>query len=152
MKPEHRADSAQNYLDAQSDLTEDQRKEIAKEALDVMSIFADKVFISGSLAEVDVADYRNGGTIPRRIDRLVVTDHEVLIVDYKTDREPPDKVEDVPRRHLSQMATYRTFLQEIYPDRPVRCALLWTHEPHLMTLPDDLLDAALRDAGISASA
>jgi ATP-dependent helicase/nuclease subunit A len=38
------------------------------------------------------------------------------------------------------MAAYRAAMQAIYPDRPVRCALLWTDGPQLMVLDDALLD------------
>jgi ATP-dependent helicase/nuclease subunit A len=38
------------------------------------------------------------------------------------------------------MAAYPAVLQAIYPDRPVRCVLLWTEAPRLMPLPDELLD------------
>jgi ATP-dependent helicase/nuclease subunit A len=43
------------------------------------------------------------------------------------------------------MAVYRGLLAQLYPDRPVRCALLWTDGPFLMELPTDRLDAALKD-------
>ena len=39
-----------------------------------------------------------------------------------------------------QMAAYRAVLREIYPDRPVSAALLWTDGPRLMALPGALLD------------
>ena len=76
--------------------------------------------------------------ISGRIDRLLVTKDEVLVVDFKTNRPPPDRVEDVPAVYLRQMAAYRSLLRTIYPDRPVRCALLWTDGPVFMALPDQL--------------
>ena len=42
--------------------------------------------------------------------------------------------------YLAQLAAYRAVLRRIYPDRPVRCALLWTDGPRLMPLDDGLLD------------
>jgi ATP-dependent helicase/nuclease subunit A len=83
---------------------------------------------------------------------LVVTDHEVLIVDYKTNRPPPTQVEDVPRAYLAQMAAYRALLQGLHPNKPVRCALLWTDAPRLMELPGDRLDAVLSRARRPANA
>ena len=63
------------------------------------------------------------------------------VVDFKTNRPPPADVESVPPIYLRQMAAYRSTLALIYPDRPVRCLLLWTDGPTLMELPDRLLDA-----------
>ena len=61
-----------------------------------------------------------------RIDRLAVTDHEVLIIDYKTNRPPPSEAAGVAPAYLFQLAAYRLALGRIYPGRPVRAAILWT--------------------------
>ncbi|MCY4590116.1 MAG: double-strand break repair helicase AddA [Alphaproteobacteria bacterium] len=79
-------------------------------------------------------------TISGRIDRMVVTAHQVLVVDYKSNSRPPRSIEAVPAAYLYQMACYRRLLQDIHPGREVRCALLWTEIPELMDLPADLLD------------
>jgi len=75
-----------------------------------------------------------------QMDRILVTEKEVLIVDYKTNRPPPQKPENVAPIYLKQMAAYRAVIEQIYPARKVRCALLWTDGPRLMPLPDGLLD------------
>ncbi len=77
-----------------------------------------------------------------QIDRLVVLDHEVLIVDYKTNRPPPRLVDAVPQAYLLQLAAYRLAVSRIFGGRPVRAALLWTDGPQLMPIPDGMLDAA----------
>jgi len=88
-----------------------------------------------------------GGTIINgRVDRLVVTETEILVADFKTDRPPPADPNAVDEAYLRQMAAYKNVLQAAYPDRPVRCALVWTDGPNLMVLPDDLLLAALNRA------
>ncbi len=149
--------SALRYLQNQTDLDDAQRREIASETLRVIAdpTFA-ALFQPGSRAEAAVAGQAaglpGGMVINGQIDRLVVTDHEVLIVDYKTNRPPPQKVEDVPRAYLAQMAAYRALLQGLHPDKPVRCALLWTDAPRLMELPAERLDAVLRRAQRPADA
>ena len=67
---------------------------------------------------------------------------EILVVDYKTNRPAPQDSKDVAPAYLRQMAAYRALLQQIYPGRPVRCALLWTDIPRLMPLEAALLDRA----------
>ncbi|MEN3953328.1 double-strand break repair helicase AddA [Iodidimonas sp. SYSU 1G8] len=98
------------------------------------------LFGPGSAAEVPVTGLLGTRAISGQIDRLAVTEDAVMIVDYKTNRPPPLCAEDVPPLYLGQMAAYRDLLRRIYPGRPVRCALLWTDGPSLMTLPDALLD------------
>ena len=75
-----------------------------------------------------------------QIDRILVTDMEVLIIDYKTNRPPPVSDKDIPAIYLKQMAAYRAVIYNIYPKHKIKCALLWTDGPILMPLSDNLLD------------
>ncbi|WP_109259230.1 UvrD-helicase domain-containing protein [Hyphobacterium indicum] len=143
-----REESARAYLAAQSDLDEGQRDQIAAETLAVLSHpeFA-PLFGPDSLAEVSLTGSApglpDGIILNGQVDRLVVTDHEILIVDYKTNRPPPAEAKDVPRLYLAQMAAYQALLQAIHPDKAVRCLLLWTDGPRLMELEDSALEKAL---------
>lgn len=75
-----------------------------------------------------------------QIDRLVVTDEAILIVDYKTHRPPPQGLSAVPEAYFHQLASYRLALQRIFPARSIRAAILWTHGPSLMEIPQVVLD------------
>jgi len=124
------------------------RASILDETLKILSSpdFA-PLFGPNSVAEVPIAAVipRPQGTGPAldlsgQIDRLAVTDDEVLIVDYKTNRPPPSDVRFVAGAYLYQLAAYRLALGEIYPGRRVRAALLWTDGPRLMEIPASILD------------
>ena len=75
------------------------------------------------------------------IDRLAVSDTEVIAIDFKTGRQPPADVARTPVLYLRQMAAYRALLREVFPSRSIRCALVWTETATVATLPDALLDA-----------
>jgi ATP-dependent helicase/nuclease subunit A len=79
-----------------------------------------------------------------QIDRLVETEAGLLILDYKTNRPPPKTVEEVAPAYIAQLAAYRAALRKLYPERPLRAALLWTDGPRLMEIPSTSLDAAER--------
>ena len=79
-----------------------------------------------------------GHALSGQIDRLVATESQVLIVDYKTVRPPPDRDLDVAPLYLQQLAIYRAALERIYPGRPIACAILWTAGPRLMPISPDL--------------
>lgn len=87
---------------------------------------------------------RTDQVLSAQIDRLLVTDREVVIVDFKTNRPPPQRADDVPLAYVMQMAAYRAALQAIYPDRPVRGLMLWTDGPHITELSAAQMDAALQ--------
>ncbi|MBI3441341.1 MAG: double-strand break repair helicase AddA [Proteobacteria bacterium] len=99
------------------------------------------IFGQGSRAEVPVVGLTADKILSGQMDRVLVTDKEILVVDYKTNRPPPHLVEDVPAIYLKQMAAYRSVIQNIYPHHQVRCALLWTDGPLLMPLSDNILDS-----------
>ena len=114
--------------------------EIAAETLAILEDerFA-PLFGPASLAEVPVTGAIGGAVVSGQVDRLVVTDDAVLVVDYKTSRPVPDGAEAVPPAHRRQMALYRAALARIFPDREVRCALLYTAGPALIPLPEAAL-------------
>jgi ATP-dependent helicase/nuclease subunit A len=121
-------------------LPADEQDEIRHQTLTVLSQpdFA-ALFGQGSLAEVPLVGLIGGHAVSAQIDRLVVTEDRVLIVDYKTLRPPPALEEDVAPLYLRQLAIYRAALARIYPGREIRCALLWTEGPRLMPISPEIL-------------
>jgi ATP-dependent helicase/nuclease subunit A len=47
------------------------------------------------------------------------------------------------------MAVYWALLAEIFPDRAVEAALIWTDGPNLMPIPEKLMTLALDEMGAS---
>jgi ATP-dependent helicase/nuclease subunit A len=116
-------------------LDADIQADILRETLTVLDHpdFA-PLFAPGALAEVPIVGFVGGRALSGQIDRLVVGADRVLIVDFKTVRAPPATEAEVPPIYLSQLASYRAAIARIYPDREIRCALLWTHGPRLMPI------------------
>ncbi len=142
LDPPRRAAACAAYLARRVlDLDLETQAALAREVLAVLDApeFA-ALFAPGSRAEAALAGKVGDSVISGQVDRMAVTDDAVLIVDYKTNRPPPPTVEGVAPLYLRQMASYRALLQRIYPERTLRCALLWTDGPRLMALPDRLLD------------
>jgi ATP-dependent helicase/nuclease subunit A len=77
------------------------------------------------------------------IDRLIVTPDRVTAIDVKTIRNPPAGPDQVPEGLLRQMGAYAAALVQIYPDRAIETAILWTRDAVLMDLPPALTTAAL---------
>ncbi|MBX3505423.1 MAG: double-strand break repair helicase AddA [Parvibaculum sp.] len=106
------------------------------------------VFAPGSRAEVPVTgmiEFRGKPLlVGGQIDRLCIGEKTVTIVDYKTNRPPPAEPGGVAPAYVAQMAAYRALLANIYPGRTIRCALLWTETAHLMQLPAEMLENALK--------
>ncbi|WDI32585.1 double-strand break repair helicase AddA [Hyphococcus flavus] len=112
-----------------------------------------KVFAPGSMAEVPIAGTLGAGDtalkISGQIDRLVVSESQVFVVDYKTNRPPPQVAAEIDPSYVAQMAAYRALVQEIYSGHEIICGLLWTYDARLMMVPKEMLDHAAVRAGIA---
>jgi ATP-dependent helicase/nuclease subunit A len=124
----------------------------ARFVVQALAVFADPrfapLFTAGSRAEVPIVGRLAGAgettvLVSGQIDRLVVTEKAVLIADYKTNHDPPGSLDAAPQAYVEQLALYRAVLGRIYPDRPVRAALVWTEIPDLMEIPAAMLDQAI---------
>ncbi len=148
--PEDRRDrAAAQYLARPGHgLSEDEQREIAGEIRAVLDLpEARPLFGPGTMAEAPITGTIGGTVISGQIDRLAIGTETVSIVDYKTNRPPPDEAAATPPVYLRQMAAYRTLLRRLYPARKVDCFLLWTAAPRLMRLEDFLLDPYAPDGG-----
>lgn len=121
---------------------EEDRAEVLARALAVIreTAFA-AMFGPEALAEVPLAATVAGKVIAGTADRLLVTDNAVTVLDFKTARRPPASLVEVPETTLRQMAAYVAALETIYPDRPVRAAVLYTQTPLLIALPPEMMAA-----------
>ena len=111
-----------------------------------------RVFADTALSEVDItADITalDGRRMHGTIDRLIITDDSVLIVDFKSNRLVPDHPDKTPLGLVRQLAVYRDAVAQIYPDHRISAAILWTATAELMTLSDALLDTSLEGVTVA---
>ncbi len=139
-----RPDAARRMLSRERDIDDAQRSEMIEAAFRVLddARFA-PVFGSGSRPEVALTGSVGTTAVSGRMDRLVVTPDRVLVVDYKTNRPAPARIEDADPAYVLQLAVYAAILGDLYPDRVVEAALVWTDGPRLMAVPQAMMDAAL---------
>jgi ATP-dependent helicase/nuclease subunit A len=147
---ERRAEAAVVLLEREPDLNAAQRAEMAQAALSVLNDdrFA-AVFGPGSRPEAAIAGRAaglpEGLAVSGRVDRLVVEADRVLVVDFKTNRPAPDRIEDADRAYKVQMAVYAAVLAEVFPGRRIEAALVWTDGPKLMAVPENIIAATLAE-------
>ena len=101
------------------------------------------LFGPGSRAEVAIVGRLGPISVSGQIDRIAVTEQEVLIADFKTNAEPPRRIEEVPQAYIRQLALYRAVLASLYPGRTVRATLIWTYTSDLMEISAAALDQAM---------
>ncbi len=147
---EHRREAALKYLARSADDWNHSDREALADA--VLGLIGDArfaaVFAPGSRAEVSIVGRlerpgRPPALVSGQIDRLVVSESGILVVDFKTNHDPPKLPTEAPGSYVRQLALYRAVLRKLHPQLPVRAALLWTETPELMEISAPALDAQL---------
>ncbi|MCA8889128.1 MAG: UvrD-helicase domain-containing protein, partial [Parvularculaceae bacterium] len=132
-------------------ISENDRTHWKKEVLKILlnEEFA-QAFGPASLAEVPISGMIKINGRPQAtsgvIDRLAVLEDRILLIDFKTNRTPPNRAEKTPGSYIFQIAAYRDLLKQTFPEKPVKSGILWTSVGQLMPLPDELLDEAIVNA------
>ena len=143
LHPEARVDSAERFLARSAHGLEPEAQ--AEIAAEVLAVFndprAEALFGPDSRAEVPLAAVLGKHVISGQVDRLVVEEGRVLVVDYKSGRAAPQDESTIAKAYVAQMATYRAVLRTIFATREIRCALLFTDGPALVWVSDSLMDA-----------
>lgn len=104
------------------------------------------IFATGTLPEVSLSAKLPslGGQIALgTIDRLIIDSDRILAVDFKSNLIVPASPEKTPAGLLAQMGAYLEMLEQLYPDKNIDVAILWTQTAQLMALPHDIMRRAL---------
>ena len=98
--------------------------------------FFDPVCFIQAFNEVPVLYQQHNSTVHGIIDRLVVTDTEALVIDYKTHRHAQeDNLQHIAEPYFSQLAYYREGMQRVWPTLTVRAVLVFTACAGVVELP-----------------
>ncbi len=89
--------------------------------------FADLFNHPNSRAEVPIIGNIDGKTVSGKIDRLIVEDDLVLIIDFKTG----DRNGWLEQKYQEQMRLYELVLEKIYTNREVRSKIIWVGDQSL---------------------
>ena len=132
-KAEHQSVIEEFFVKNVPDITDNERKKVSKE---IIRLFEDSdfsaVFGDNSRAEVPVMGMVDGRIISGQIDRLVVEENRVMIIDFKTNRPAAKCVEDIPIAYVKQLDAYKKLVERIYPNHQVETYILWTDTANLM--------------------
>ncbi len=103
------------------------------------------IFAENTLSEVPISFCVGNKRFHGTIDRLVVDNRRIMAVDFKSNRQVPGNVKDIPSGILRQLGAYAEGLSQVYPNHSVRTAILWTAKPVLMEVPHDIVTNAFYD-------
>jgi ATP-dependent helicase/nuclease subunit A len=143
LAPATRSDAADRWLERSAGIADPaMRAGLVHDALAVIDDARfSALFSVAALAEAPIAAVVDGAVIAGTVDRLLVTQDKVTVIDFKTGRRAPATIDQVPVHHRDQMGAYAAALAAIFPGRTIEAALLYTAAPRLIVLPPELLAA-----------
>lgn len=147
--PEERPAAALRYAERAARFwPKNEREKLVQSPLAVLSApDLQPAFSENSRAEISIMGTlrlgRKDYAVSGRIDRLAVEGDRVILIDYKTNRVPPVREDQVSSAHIAQLAIYKSILQPLYPGKSFTCALVYTENASFLTLSDEALSAAL---------
>ncbi|MBN9308542.1 double-strand break repair helicase AddA [Devosia sp.] len=146
--PEQRATVAARALPLLLPEAPSQHEGLAGKAISILSR-PDLAHLFGPNSRAEVpflaTALRNGQTvtIAGRIDRLVESADEILLVDFKSDASPAMEPDGIPGAYQRQLALYALVASQLFPRHAVSAAILWTSLESLVKLsPAALAEAA----------
>ncbi|MBR1648076.1 MAG: double-strand break repair helicase AddA [Alphaproteobacteria bacterium] len=131
-----RLEVAQHFLLIKAaDFSDSQRQEIVNEVLTLIeNPEFGSVFGKNSRAEVPIMGEIEGRIISAQIDRMIVEENRVIIVDFKTNRRAATNINEVPKVYRTQLRAYRELLKRIYPHHKIESFILWTNTMNMMKI------------------
>ena len=134
IEPDARPAAADRWLERSAGVSDAEARETI--VAQVCGIISDQRFLAlfgpNSLGEAPLAaTLPDGRVIAGTVDRLLVEDDRVSVIDFKTGRVPSTDA-DLPVSHRRQMEAYVGALGVIFPGRVICAALLYTAGPKLI--------------------
>ena len=96
---------------------------------DYQQLFSDR-----AIAEMLLIGEIDGVKISAQLDRVLITEKEILFIDYKTNRQVPIDTTQIPEAYQKQMSYYDQLLSKKYPDHEIKGGILWFETMELMTI------------------
>lgn len=117
-------DLVKKIIQNDQNLVQDQKNQVLEQiAQFINSETFDELFSKNNRFELPISGFINDKFVNQRIDLLVIKNNEILIIDYKSDENPDDKI---PQEYQEQLNSYKKLISDLYPNHKIQTAILWT--------------------------
>ena len=106
-------------------LTDEEKDNIKNDVLNILKKYHE-YFNNTSKSEVPIVGEINGKIISGQIDRLIIKDDEIIIIDYKSTIKNYEDQNDLPKEYIKQLELYKELISKIYENKKIRCYILLT--------------------------
>lgn len=89
---------------------------------------------NNTLTEVSIGTTQDERFKLGRIDLIVQREKEIIIIDYKSDVNPPKDVTQISDKYIDQLRFYKNIMEKIYSTKKIYTKILWLENGKLMTI------------------
>ncbi len=156
IEPHIREKVAQKALNILLPDHKEKHKEIISKALKIISnpkfqfIFADNsraevpFFVNGTKNKKPIS-------IVGRLDRIIINNDRVWIIDFKTDENIAKNITQLAKPYMVQMALYAAVGRRLFANKKINIAILWTKDETLLEIPENILEKIIAELGLDLS-
>ena len=101
------------------------------------------LFTPHALIEFQISGIVGTRSVIGQIDRLVIYDDRLWLVDFKSGMP---KTDNPPQSYILQLALYADILSQIYPDKPIQADIIWLADFSATSLSAEQRQTALQSA------
>ena len=101
------------------------------------------LFTPQALIEFQISGIVGTRSVIGQIDRLVIYDDRLWLVDFKSGAP---KTDNPPQSYILQLALYADILGQIYPDKPIQADIIWLADFSATSLSAEQRQTALQSA------
>ena len=80
------------------------------------------IFNSNTYNEQEIIIKQNDKIEYKRIDKLIIKDNDIYIIDYKTVTKIPN---EIPENYQKQLENYKNYIKTIYTNKQIHTAIIW---------------------------
>lgn len=91
------------------------------------------------LKEMPIMGTIDGKLVKGQIDRVVIEEDCLTIIDYKSDQIYPKKPEDIPPKYVAQLKAYETLMRPLYPNKEIVCKILWIRHQKMDSITPEMI-------------
>ncbi len=77
--------------------------------------------------EIPIFYEENNDIISGKIDLLVIKNDEIIIIDYKSNKITEKEIDKTANKYKKQLDIYKKIISNIYPDKIIKAAIIWTY-------------------------
>lgn len=100
----------------------------------IIQKFPDVFYGDNVVSEMSLKSDVEGGAISAKIDKLIINENSICIIEIKADKSKQITIDSIPYEYKRQLEIYKKCISLVYPNKNITCKLLSFYQRKLLEL------------------